>query len=39
MVETLIVKTTAWEEERGKPFMYDGVRNISYIFKKQPKEL
>ena len=25
MMETLIARTTAWEEEATKPFMYDGV--------------
>jgi hypothetical protein len=29
MVETLILKTKTWEEERGVPFMFDGVHLFS----------
>ncbi|KAI5057547.1 hypothetical protein GOP47_0027562 [Adiantum capillus-veneris] len=31
LVESLIIKTTAWENERGKPFLYDGVRFLSTL--------
>ncbi|CAM6070002.1 unnamed protein product [Sphagnum tenellum] len=42
MVETLILKTKTWEEERGVPFMFDGVRLLSmldeYNFLRQEKD-
>eukprot|EP01018_Ginkgo_biloba_P011853 Gb_30131 [translate_table: standard] len=42
MVECLIAKTTAWEKERGKPFLYDGIRLLSmleeYSILRQEKE-
>ncbi|CAN8254088.1 unnamed protein product [Cochlearia groenlandica] len=31
MVEALIAKVTAWEEERGHEFLYDGVRVLSML--------
>ncbi|KAK6920256.1 hypothetical protein RJ641_016160 [Dillenia turbinata] len=31
MVEALTVKTTAWEKEKGKEFLYDGVRLLSML--------
>eukprot|EP00250_Pteridium_aquilinum_P015622 c22678_g1_i2 orf=419-1870(+) len=31
LVESLILRTAAWEEERGKAFMYDGVRLLSTV--------
>ncbi|MCO5573191.1 hypothetical protein L7F22_026958 [Adiantum nelumboides] len=31
LVESLMMKATAWENERGKPFMYDGVRFLSTL--------
>lgn len=33
MVETLTLKATAWEKERGLKFLYDGVSN----FKVRPR--
>lgn len=42
MVESLISRTFAWEEERNAPFLYDGVRLISileeYLLTRQQKE-
>ncbi|ERN13288.1 hypothetical protein AMTR_s00041p00052270 [Amborella trichopoda] len=41
-VEALVVKTTVWERERGKEFMYNGVRLLSmledYNILRQEKE-
>ncbi|KAH7331456.1 hypothetical protein KP509_20G034400 [Ceratopteris richardii] len=31
MVESLILRTASWEEEQGKPFLYDGVRFLSTL--------
>lgn len=31
LVETLIAKTTAWEEEQGGPFLYDGMRLLDVL--------
>ncbi|XP_010554316.1 PREDICTED: 65-kDa microtubule-associated protein 6-like [Tarenaya hassleriana] len=31
MVDTLIKRTLVWEEERQKPFLYDGVRLVSIL--------
>ncbi|CAM6071287.1 unnamed protein product [Sphagnum tenellum] len=42
MVEILILKTKAWEDERGVPFMFDGVRLLSmldeYNYLRQEKD-
>lgn len=42
MVECLIAKTVAWEQERGKLFLYDGIRLLSmleeYNILRQEKE-
>lgn len=35
LMESLILKTTAWENERGKPFLYDGVGELFYILAQQ----
>eukprot|EP00250_Pteridium_aquilinum_P008352 c17878_g1_i1 orf=469-2196(+) len=31
LVETLIAKTTGWEEENGAPFLYDGMRLLDVL--------
>lgn len=31
LVETLVTKTRAWEEERGIPFTYDGVPLLAML--------
>lgn len=31
LVETLTAKTTAWEEENGAPFLYDGMRLLDVL--------
>ncbi|KAH9574264.1 hypothetical protein CY35_01G047700 [Sphagnum magellanicum] len=42
MVEMLILKTKAWEDDRGVPFMFDGVRLLSmldeYNYLRQEKD-
>ncbi|CAM6085418.1 unnamed protein product [Calypogeia fissa] len=42
LVESLTSRTRAWEEERGAPFLYDGVRLLAmldeYNFLRQEKE-
>ncbi|KAG6552232.1 hypothetical protein Mapa_006081 [Marchantia paleacea] len=42
LVESLTSRTRAWEEERGTPFLYDGVRLLAmldeYNFLRQEKE-
>ncbi|KAL2920533.1 65-kDa microtubule-associated protein 3 [Bienertia sinuspersici] len=42
MVEALVAKTEAWEDERGCEFLYDGIRLLSmleeYIISRQEKE-
>lgn len=31
MVDTLVAKTRAWEEDRGMPFSYDGVPLLAML--------
>ncbi|KAJ7561678.1 hypothetical protein O6H91_03G037300 [Diphasiastrum complanatum] len=42
LVESLTIKARAWEEERGTPFLYDGVRLLAileeYTFLREEKE-
>jgi hypothetical protein len=42
LVETLVSKTTAWEENRGLSFMYDGVPLLAmldeYVMLRQERE-
>lgn len=32
MVDNLIGRTFAWEDEKNTPFMYDGVRAADFFF-------
>jgi hypothetical protein len=42
LVETLVAKTRAWEENRGQSFMYDGVPLLAmldeYVMLRQERE-
>jgi hypothetical protein len=42
LVETLVAKTRAWEENHGLPFMYDGVSLLAmldeYVILRQERE-